>query len=90
MDIHYNSEKNNYTFSEYLELKRKNQKINQFVIETKLENDSIRSLTNFLEDNDFSEKNLSDNSEYQEYIINKKMEKPLKKKKLRNSININL
>ena len=82
MAIHYNSEKNNYTFSEYLELKRKNQKINQFVIETKLDNDSIRSLTNFLEDNDFSEKNLSDNSEYQEYIINKKNGKTTEKEKI--------
>ena len=45
-----------------------------------MDTDSIRILTNFLEDNDFSEKNLSDNSEYQEYIINKKWKNSWKRK----------
>ena len=65
MAIHYDSEKNNRPFSEYLELKRKDQKINQLFIDAKLDSDSIDSLTNYMEDNDFSEKNLSDNSDYQ-------------------------
>ena len=47
-----------------------------------MDTDSIRILTNFLEDNDFSEKNLSDNSEYQEYIINKKNGKTTEKEKI--------
>ena len=81
MAIHYDTEKNNRPFSEYLELKRKDQKINQLFIDAKLDIDSIDSLTNFLEDNDFSEKNLSDNSDYQEYSINKKNEKTTEKEK---------
>ena len=81
MAIHYDSEKNNRPLSEYLELKRKDQKNNKLFIDVKLDTDSIDSLTNFLEDNDFSEKNLSDNSDYQEYSINKKNEKTTEKEK---------
>ena len=64
MAINYDSEKTNVPFSEYLEKKReKEEKINQLVIEAKLDSDSIASLTNFLEDNDFSEKDFSDEDE---------------------------
>ena len=65
MAIHYDSEKKNCPFSEYLESKRKDEKINQIVIDAKLDSDSVLSLTNFLEDNDFSEKDIdSDDEEF--------------------------
>ena len=86
MAIHYDSEKNKSTFSEYLENKReKDEKINQIVIEAKLDSDSIASLTNFLEDNDFSEKDsLSDD---EEFTVNNKKEKKSEEKNVKFDIN---
>ena len=83
MAIKYDSDKNKSTFSEYLEKKReKDEKINQLVIEAKLDSDSIASLTNFLEDNDFSEKDsFSDDDE--EFKINDKKEKTPKKEEVK-------
>ena len=79
MAINYDSEKNKSTFSQFLENKReKDEKINQLVIEAKLDSDSIASLTNFLEDNEFSEKDsLSDD---EEFTINNKNEKQSEEK----------
>jgi len=80
MAINYDSEKTNITFSEYLEKKReKEEKINQLVIEAKLDSDSVASLTNFLEDNDFSEKDFSDDDE--DFEIKEKKEKKEKSSK---------
>lgn len=67
----YDFDNNPLTFSEYLESKRKDsEKINQIVIEAKLDSDSVMSLTNFLEDNDFSDdtKDLLD----EDYTLEKK------------------
>ena len=79
MAINFDSEKNKSTFSQFLENKReKDEKINQLVIEAKLDSDSIASLTNFLEDNEFSEKDsLSDD---EEFTINNKNEKQSEEK----------
>ena len=79
MAINYDSEKNKSTFSQFLENKReKDEKINQLVIEAKLDSDSIASLKKFLEDNEFSEKDsLSDD---EEFTINNKNEKQSEEK----------
>lgn len=76
MAIHYDSDKYNYPFSKYLESKRKDQKINQLVIDAKLDSDSVQSLTNFLEDNDFSERDLSDEDEEFRLSDKKKVKSP--------------
>ena len=76
MAVSYDSDKNKCSFSDYLEKKReKEEAINQLVIEAKLDSDSIGSLTNFLEDNDFSENDLSDNNNDEDYTLNDKKEK---------------
>ena len=88
MAINYDSEKTKTTFSEYLEKKReKEEKINQLVIEAKLDSDSVASLTNFLEDNDFSEKDSSDEDE--EFEINDKKDKNKKSSKKEEKFDIN-
>ena len=58
----YDFEKNDLPFSEYLEERcHKSEKINQIVeISQIFEDDDIPSLTNFLEDNDFTDYDLSD------------------------------
>ena len=58
----YDFEKNDLPFSEYLEDRcHKSEKINQIVeISQIFEDDDIPSLTNFLEDNDFTDHDLSD------------------------------
>ena len=89
MAINYDSEKTKTTFSEYLEKKReKEEKINQLVIEAKLDSDSIGSLTNFLEDNDFSEKGSS-SDEDEEFEINEKKDKNKKSPKKEEKFDIN-
>ena len=88
MAINYDSEKTKTTFSEYLEKKReKEEKINQLVIEAKLDSDSVASLTNFLEDNDFSEKDSSDEDE--EFEINDKKDKNKQSSKKEEKFDIN-
>ena len=60
MAINYDQEELGMPFSEYLEMEKKNDgELNQIVIDAKLDSDSVTSLTNFLEDNDFSEKEES-------------------------------
>ena len=57
----YNSERNGIPFSEYLEDRSiKSEKINQIVEISKIFTDDVASLTNYLEDNDFTEHDLSD------------------------------
>ena len=58
----YDSDKKGIPFSEYLEDRcKKSEKINQIVeISRIFKYDNAYSLTNYLEDNDFSEKDLSD------------------------------
>lgn len=57
----YDSEKNGIPFSEYLEEKcRKSEKINQIVEISQIFTDDVASLTNYLEDNDFTDQDLSD------------------------------
>ena len=57
----YNSEKNGIPFSEYLEERgRKSEKINHIIETSQIFTDDVYSLTNYLEDNDFSDRDLSD------------------------------
>lgn len=58
----YDFDKNDMPFSEYLEERaRKSEKINQIVETSQIFTDEdIMSLTNYLEDNDFTERDLSD------------------------------
>ena len=57
----YNSEKNGIPFSEYLEERgRKSEKINHIIETSQIFTDDVPSLTNYLEDNDFSDRDLSD------------------------------
>ena len=57
----YDSEKTGIPFSEYLEERcRKSEKINQIVDISQIFTDDVASLTNYLEDNDFTDQDLSD------------------------------
>ena len=57
----YNSEKTGIPFSEYLEERgRKSEKINHIIETSKIFTDDVYSLTNYLEDNDFTDHNPSD------------------------------
>ena len=57
----YNSERTGIPFSEYLEDRSiKSEKINQIVEISQIFTDDVASLTNYLEDNDFTEHDLSD------------------------------
>ena len=57
----YDFEKNDIPFSEYLEERcRKSEKINQIVQISQIFTDDVYSLTNYLEDNDFTEQELSE------------------------------
>ena len=58
MALAYDAQKEGEPFSKFLEKKRKAEDgIDQLAIEAKLDSDSIKSLTAFLEDNSFSKKN---------------------------------
>jgi len=64
MVLNFNSEKEGKTFSEYLTQKRKEEMdIDQIANDAKLDSDSIKSLTNFLEENSFSKLSESDSEE---------------------------
>lgn len=70
----YDFEKNDIPFSEYLEERcKKSEKINQIVEISQIFTDDVYSLTNYLEDNDFTEHDLSE--EDQDNDINKKTQK---------------
>jgi len=57
----YDFDKNDIPFSEYLEERaRKSEKINQIVEKSQIFTDDVASLTNYLEDNDFTDHDLSD------------------------------
>ena len=57
----YDFDKNDIPFSEYLEERaRKSEKINQIVETSQIFTDDVMSLTNYLEDNDFTDHDLSD------------------------------
>ena len=57
----YDSERTGIPFSDYLEERsRKNEKIYQIVEISQIFTDDVASLTNYLEDNDFTEHDLSD------------------------------
>ena len=57
----YDSYKHDMPFSEYLEERaRKSEKINQIVETSQIFTDDVMSLTNYLEDNDFTDNDLSD------------------------------
>ncbi len=67
MAMDYTFEKNSIPFTEYLEETcKKDDKINKIVTEAKLDSDSISSVTNFLEDNEFSGKDSSSDEEYKD------------------------
>ena len=57
----YDFDKNDIPFSEYLEERaRKSEKINLIVEKSQIFTDDVASLTNYLEDNDFTDHDLSD------------------------------
>jgi NAD-dependent DNA ligase len=57
----YNFDKTDIPFSEYLEERaRKSEKINHIVETSQIFTDDVMSLTNYLEDNDFTDHDLSD------------------------------
>jgi len=76
----YDSEKNGIPFSEYLEERgRKSEKINHIIETSQIFTDDVTSLTNYLEDNDFTDQDLSDIEP-----DNKKKKKTTKKTSLEN------
>ena len=78
----YNSEKNGIPFSEYLEERgRKSEKINHIIETSQIFTDDVPSLTNYLEDNDFTDQDLSD---IEPDYDNKKKKKTTKKTSLEN------
>ena len=78
----YNSEKTGIPFSEYLEERgRKSEKINHIIETSKIFTDDVYSLTNYLEDNDFTDHNPSD---IESDFDNKKKKKTLKKTSIEN------
>ena len=78
----YNFNKNDIPFSEYLEERcKKNEKINQIVeISGIFTDDDLVSLKNYLEDNDFTEHDLSNSDSY--YYDKKIKSKKLKKQNM--------
>ena len=82
----YDSEKNGIPFSEYLEERgRKSEKINHIIETSQIFTDDVPSLTNYLEDNDFTDQDLSD---IEPDYDNKKKKKTTKKTSLEN-LNLN-
>jgi len=78
----YDFDKNDIPFSEYLEERaRKSEKINQIVEKSQIFTDDVASLTNYLEDNDFTDHDLSD--------IEPDYDNKIKKKVLIQNINPN-
>ena len=78
----YDSEKNGIPFSEYLEERgRKSEKINHIIETSQIFTDDVPSLTNYLEDNDFTDQDLSD---IEPDYDNKKKKKTTKKTSLEN------
>ena len=78
----YDSEKTGIPFSEYLEERgRKSEKINHIIETSQIFTDDVYSLTNYLEDNDFTDHNLSD---IESDFDNKKKKKTPKKTSIEN------
>ena len=78
----YDFDKNDIPFSEYLEERaRKSEKINHIVETSQIFTDDVMSLTNYLEDNDFTDQDLSD---IEPDYDNKKKKKTTKKTSLEN------
>lgn len=78
----YDFDKNDIPFSEYLEERaRKSEKINQIVEKSQIFTDDVASLTNYLEDNGFTDHDLSD--------IEPDYDNKIKKKVLIQNINPN-
>ena len=70
------------SFSEYLDIQRKkNKKIEKLLTDADIENLSIPSFTNYLEDNSFQDEEEIDDSDYDESNTKKKKKKNKKQKK---------
>ena len=79
MALAYDAQKEGEPFSKFLEKKRKAEDgIDQLAIEAKLDSDSIKSLTAFLEDNSFSKLNSDSDGGDEEYSPEKAESKPKK------------
>jgi len=68
MVLNYDAKKEGMPFSDYLSKKRKEEDgIDQLALEAKLDSSSIKSLTNYLEDNSFSKISSDNENEDDEY-----------------------